>query len=379
MTVDSTQGPSGPTERESGGPSGATYDPVAWDVAEKVAIRVARREPLAESYHYHSLEPDFGAFTAEAEEMVAQETGLRSLAGPARVRVTDRAGWIRANLASFRRLLRPLTERLGQRMGSGGVATMGRSVAGAEVGALLGWMSTRVLGQYDLLIVENENPDDQDIVYYVGPNILSLEKRYAFPPGEFRLWIALHEVTHRAQFTGIPWMRPHFLSLVDSSLSAFDPDPRRLTGALRRAVDQVRAGQNPLDEGGVVALLASPEQHALLQQIQALMSLLEGHGDVVMDRAAADRIPSAPRFRQVLQHRRETGGAARMIQKLIGLEAKMRQYKQGAEFLEAVERLGRPGAVDLLWQGPEWLPGPLEIRDPDLWLARVAAARAAAS
>ena len=93
-------------------------------------------------------------------------------------------------------------------------------------------MSTRVLGQYDLLIVEEENPDDQDIVYYVGPNVIALEKRFAFPPREFRLWLALHEVTHRAQFTGVPWLRPHFLSLVEQSLSHVEPDPKRFVAAL---------------------------------------------------------------------------------------------------------------------------------------------------
>ena len=211
----------------SDAPAGPPPDPVAWDVAERVAIQVARRDPLEGSYLYASLDPDLREFTAEAEELVAAETGLRSLAGPARARVTDRAGWIQANVASFRRLLRPLTQRLGQRLGSGPAAKVGRAVAGAEVGALLGWMSTRVLGQYDLLIIENEEPEKQDIVYYVGPNILSLEKRYAFPPREFRLWIAIHEVTHRAQFTGVPCMRHHFLSLVEHSLYAFYPDPKR--------------------------------------------------------------------------------------------------------------------------------------------------------
>src|SRR5438876_9686207 len=128
-------------------------EPVAWDLAQRVAIRVAGREPFAESYHYASLQPDFDEFTAEAEELVAAETGLRSLSGPARARVTDRAGWVRANVASFRRLLRPLTDRLSANpaMSSARVAPIARTIAGAEVGSLLGWMSTRVLGQYDLL------------------------------------------------------------------------------------------------------------------------------------------------------------------------------------------------------------------------------------
>src|SRR3989454_3129518 len=243
-------------------------DPVAWDLAEKVALRISGRELFSQSYHSQSLEPDFIEATARAEELVAEETGLRSLAGPARARVTDRAGWVRANVASFQRLLRPLTERLGERMGGGPLVPVGRSIAGVEVGTLLGWMSTRVLGQYDLLIAETEHPEDQDIVYYVGPNVLALEKRYGFPPKEFRLWLALHEVTHRAQFTGVPWMREHFLSLVDESLGAVDADPRRLLDAIRRAAEEVRAGRNPLDDGGLVTLLASPEQHAVLQRLQ---------------------------------------------------------------------------------------------------------------
>src|SRR5438132_1526200 len=108
---------------------------------------------------------------------------------------------------------------------------------------MLGWMSTRVLGQYDLLIAENERPEDQDLVYYVGPNVLALEKRYSFPPREFRLWLALHEVTHRAQFTGVPWMREQFLSLVHASLDSIDPDPKRFLEALRRAVEQLPSRQ----------------------------------------------------------------------------------------------------------------------------------------
>ncbi len=349
-------------------------DPVAWDVAERVAVRVGGRDPLQDSYLYASLEPDFREFTAQAEELVERETGLKSLAGPARARVTDRAGWVRANTASFRRLLRPLTSRLAERLGDGTVAKAGRQVAGAEVGALLGWMSTRVLGQYDLLVIEDEEPEKQDIVYYVGPNILALEKQYAFPPREFRLWLALHEVTHRAQFTGVPWMRDHFLGLVESSLNAFDPDPKRFLDALRRAVTEVKAGKNPLDEGGIVALFATPEQTAVFRRIQGLMSLLEGHGDHVMDRAGAELIPSARRFKQVLHQRRQAGGPAKLLQKLIGLEAKLRQYHDGETFLEAIEKADEE-AMAYLWRSPEMLPHIKEIRAPGLWLERVGLAQ----
>jgi uncharacterized protein (DUF2342 family) len=100
---------------------------------------------------------------------------------------------------------------------------------------MLGWMSGRVLGQYDLLVIEEENPQDQDIVYYVGPNVLALEKQFAFPPEEFRMWLALHEVTHRAQFTGVPWLREHFLGLVHETMNTIDPDPDRMSETLSMA------------------------------------------------------------------------------------------------------------------------------------------------
>src|SRR4029078_5070620 len=137
-------------------------------------------------------------------------------------------------------------------------------VSAFEVGSLLAWMSGRVLGQYDLLVVDDDSATEQNLVYYVGPNVLGLERRYGFPPREFRLWLALHEVTHRAQFTGVPWMREHLLSLVNQRLGSVDPHRRRFFDAIRRSVEQMRAGQNPLDEGGIVALIAGPEQQAVL-------------------------------------------------------------------------------------------------------------------
>ena len=349
--------------------------PVDWGLAEKVAVRVAGTDPFARSYHYDSLTPDFTELTAQAEALVGDATGLRSLAGPARARVTDRPDWVRANIASFQRLLRPLTDRFGDRMASGPFAPVARGIAGAEVGVMLGWMSTRVLGQYDMLVVEEERPEDQDVVYYVGPNVLALEKHYAFPPREFRLWLALHEVTHRAQFTGIPWLREHFLSLVDETLAAVDPDPKRFLDAIGRVAEGVRTGRNPLDDGGMAALLASDEQRAVLDRISGMMSLLEGHGDVTMDRAGADRIPSAERFSRVLRIRRQqTNTLVRLLQKLVGLEAKLNQYEQGEKFIAAVEAVGGPSLLDEAWTGPEALPSMAEIRDPALWIERVGAA-----
>jgi coenzyme F420 biosynthesis associated uncharacterized protein len=348
---------------------------VDWALAERIAVRVGGSEPFAGSYHADSLVPDFATFTTEAEALVAAETGLTSLEGPARARVTDRAGWVRANIASFQRLLRPLTDRLGGRLGGGPLAPVTRAAAGAEVGALLGWMSTRVLGQYDLLVVDDEQRDQQDLVYYVGPNVLGLEKRFGFPPKEFRLWLALHEVTHRAQFTGVPWLRSHFLGLVEETLQAVDPDPTRILHALGRVADGVRSGRNPLADGGLAHLFASPAQADALNRVAGLMSLLEGHGDVTMDRAGADRIPSAERFSRVLRARRRTANPAiKLLQQLLGLEAKLNQYEQGEQFIAAVEREGGPELVNAAFLDPANLPTLEEIRAPDRWLARVHAA-----
>ena len=308
---------------------------------------------------------------------VEAETGIRSLAGDARARVVDRDDWVAANLASYRRLLRPVLERL-DHVATGPVGAFSGKVAAVELGGLLGWMSTRVLGQYDLLVLEEEDPDDQDLVYYVGPNILALEKRHSFPPDEFRLWVALHEVTHRTQFTGVPWLREYFLGLVEELVGAAEPDPKRLFSAVGRLAESARTRTNPLSDGGVVALFASPDQREAMDRVGGLMSLLEGHGDVTMDRAALEQVPSADRFARVLRSRRtEMNLATKLLQRLIGLEAKLAQYEQGERFIAAVEDVGGPALLNRAFERPENLPTLAEIREPSTWVTRVAPGAAA--
>jgi coenzyme F420 biosynthesis associated uncharacterized protein len=300
---------------------------------------------------------------------------VTSEAGLARARVVDRDDWIRANIASFRRMLRPLTDRLEEKILPGPANFIASRIAGAEMGAVLGWMSTRVLGQYDLLVLEDEDPDDQDIVYYVGPNIAALEQRFEFPAREFRLWVALHEVTHRTQFTGKPWLRAYFLEQVTGMMSMADPDPARFFAAIGRLAEAIRTRTNPLDDGGIVTLFASAEQRQTMDRVGGLMSLLEGHGDVTMDRAGGDRIPSAERFGDVLRTRRTNASTpARVMQKLIGIEAKLAQYEQGERFIEAVERVGGPVLLERAFAGPDSLPTLVEIREPHRWVDRVGAA-----
>ena len=405
---------------------------VDWELARRIAHKVADRRPLPPNYNHRSMERDFAAHTAVAEELVAAETGLVSLNGPARGKVTTRAGWIDANIKSFQRLLKPLADRLAGDGGTGGggdkngsaaqsgfgangssISGSGGSVANSsgsnssspngsgsnsssangsssnkfsarmmqkfaalEVGAMLGWMSTRVLGQYDLLVIENEEApleeDGQDVVYYVAPNIAALEWRHGFPPDEFRLWIALHEVTHRAQFTGVAWLREHFLSLVDQSLNSVSTDPKAFGTAMSQIAAARREGRNPFAEGGIAVLVASPEQREVLDQIMGMMSLLEGHGDVTMDRAGAEHLSEIPRFRSVISHRRsQVGPLARLMRQMMGIEAKMNQYAAGERFIAAVEEAGGTEFLDKAWEGPECLPSMAEIRDPSLWIDRV--------
>jgi coenzyme F420 biosynthesis associated uncharacterized protein len=351
---------------------------VDWVLAERVASRVSGSDPFASSYHSLGMARDFEQMTERAQVYVEAETGLTSAAGQARARVVDRDDWVRANLASYRRLLRPVLGRLDE-MSDGPAGMLGGKFAAVELGGLLGWMSTRVLGQYDLLVLEEEDPEDQDLVYYVGPNILALEKRHGFPPGEFRLWVALHEVTHRTQFTGVPWLRPYFLGLVNELMGAAEPDPKRLFTAVGRVADGVRTRTNPLDDGGVVALFASPEQRDAMERVGGLMSLLEGHGDVTMDRAAVDQVPSADRFARVLRARRKNQNlGARLLQRLIGLEAKLAQYEQGERFIEAVEDVGGPELLNRSFEDPANLPTLAEIREPQRWLARLGPAASVA-
>lgn len=347
--------------------------PVDWDLARTIAAKVNRHERVLEPDELERMNADFAEFTARAERLVAEETGLVSHDGPARGRVADRAAWVDANIHSFQRLLKPLLDQMDEKT-DGPISTLGAKAAGVEVGMLLGWMSTRVLGQYDLLVIEDESPEEQDIVYYVGSNVAALEKRFAFPERDFRLWLALHEVTHRAQFTGVPWMREHFLHLVGLTMEDIDPDPQRFVEGLRRAIDAKRAGEDPLAEGGLTAIFATEQQREALEKIGGLMSLLEGHGDTTMDRAGEGIVRGADRFGRILRQRRQnTSPLVTLLQRLIGIEAKLKQYAQGEAFIEAVEEHGGRPLLDRVWEGPALLPALNEIREPHLWIERVGA------
>lgn len=354
--------------------------PVDWSRAERTAITVAARQPGAGQGTVRSS--DFASLCRIAEERVEATTGLRSLLGPAEVQVVDRADWIRANITSFRSLLDPLLTKWLQSSGSLTGRSLTRSVsaqiAGAEIGMMLGWMSARVLGQYDLLF--SDGPSDADgtpgggagAVYLVGPNLVGLEERFGFDPEQFRLWITMHELTHRAQFTGVAWMRDFFMDRLHTTLDLASPDPARLVAAVRSALLDRDAARQRLRDGGVVAMVSTPEQQVVFNEIAGLMSLLEGHGDVVMDRAGADLVPSAERFSRILsERRRRANPLVKLVQRLTGLEGKLNQYALGEQFIAAIEAVGGERVVDRCWEQPANLPSLDEVRAPQRWLERM--------
>ena len=339
---------------------------VDWSLAETVAARVAGRYPLEGTYHATRFDREAPAIVARASELVAAETGL-PLPGAPDVAVISRREWVEMNVASFSTLLGPLEERLARSSGLG-ARTAGR-VMGAELGAVLGFLAKRVLGQYEL-VLPAPGKDVGDTLVFVGANVLDMERRFEFRPSEFRFWVALHESAHRAQFVGVPWMRGYFMGLVEELVRSSEPEPGRLARVSEEIRTAAREGRPLVGDTGIFGLLANPSQRDVLDRVQALMTLLEGHGHVIMDRIGARELVTQDRMSKVLQARRADPRTA-MLFRLIGLEMKMKQYDNGARFIGAVERRAGWSALDAAWTGPENLPTLAEIEEPDRWLERV--------
>ena len=346
---------------------------VDWARAEQVAIKLAGRS-RAPAVDVEGWDPPIGLIEQQIEDV----TGLRSAAGTASADLIDRPTWIRANIASFRQLLDPVlsklvTQRPPSGFAAGALNSWSRQMAGAEVGMMLGWMGGRVLGQYDVLVRGDAADAGGDgAVYLVGPNLAALEQRFGFDPIEFRTWVLVHELTHRAQFSGVPWMGAYFTGLVGELLGAVDPRPEVLLGALRDAFTRPDEARQQLRDIGLAGLIATGEQRAVIGRIGGLMSLLEGHGNVTMTRAAGDLVPDAERYARVLAARRVKGSPLnRLLMHLTGMEGKLNQYAAGERFIAAVEAVGGPRAVDVCWTSPAMLPSIDEIRAPQQWLRRI--------
>ena len=342
---------------------------IHWETTSAVARRVSGDAPLAGTYHERRFELDAPGYVARASDLVSHETGLE-LPGAPDVGVISRARWVDTNIAAFSELLAPLRETMeDDDSGNGALAGLGGRFMGAEIGAVLGFLSRRVLGQYELVLPTSDGKVG-DSVYFVGVNVLGMERAHEFRPSHFRLWVALHETAHRAQFTGVPWMRGYFLSLVDELIGK----PKKEKGRLLRIASEVQAararGEDPIDDLGLLGLIAGEEQREVLNKVQALMSLLEGHGHVVMDRIGEREIVDVQRMSRVLTARRDDSKNS-LLMKLIGMELKLRQYEDGARFIKAVERRAGWDALSMAWESPESLPTLEEIEEPEQWLTRM--------
>ena len=330
------------------------------NVAARLAARFAASGPLDRSYLLEGLDQHLQALTTEADPLVEAETGF-FVGRPAIARVMTRAEWAAANIESMVGLMSPLLNRIEERIEStpGGdlVKLAYRPALGLQLGAILGLLSHRVLGQYDVIA------GSSDDIWFVGTNLVVMERRLGFVPRDFRLWVVLHESTHRSQFEGNPWLRDHFLGLVSDLFESVDLDPKSF---LARIVEAIR---NPQTEFPVAIL--SPEHREKFHRLQAFMSVIEGHGNFVMDRIAESRIPTHSRMKRTLRDRTTaTTPLGRLLRRLLGLELKMQQYEQGQKFFQTVVERGGPDAVRGTFASPESLPTIEEIRDPGRWLAR---------
>jgi coenzyme F420 biosynthesis associated uncharacterized protein len=345
---------------------------VDWDLALRVGRAVAGSGPQTSPAMREQVRADFDDFVRVADHLVTEFTGLHPSEPAGKPIVLDRGGWIAVNIEGFRGLLAPLGERF-QGIRAGG--KLGRMAMGLQLGLLLGYLSQKVLGQYDLLLATG----GAGKVYFVGPNVVAAERRWKFNPRDFRLWIALHEVTHRMQFAAVPWLRDHVAGLVERYISTADIDAKRVREAIANIRSLIAQGPQAWKSANLLTLFLTPAQLEVVTKMQSLMTVVEGHGNFVMDRVGAQHIATFGDMKGSLQAQREQAGLAeRTLQKAMGLDMKYAQYSQGEAFIAAVADSSGMDGLNLVWERAENLPTIPELSDPSAWLARVLRADAPA-
>ncbi|MFE4976364.1 zinc-dependent metalloprotease [Kitasatospora sp. NPDC056651] len=380
-------------------------DMVDWNLAVATATRLVRPGPEVSREEAAAVVAELRRHALAAEEHVRAFTGMHSSslsqAAATPVLVVDRPGWVRANVAGFRTVVQPLVEKLQARRASSATAgvfgAVGEKATGIEVGALLAFLATKVLGQYETFAPAEpplEAPDSPAALFdkprlgpdgpgpgrllLVAPNIVHVERELDVDPSDFRLWVCLHEETHRTQFTAVPWLRDHIQSEVQSFLAETDVDPGALLERLRGAAGAFGGlpggGRESASSGNLLEIVQSPAQREILGRLTAVMSLLEGHADVVMDGVGPAVVPTVAEIREKFQQRRDRGANRLdlLLRRLLGMDAKLRQYQDGAVFVRGVvDRVGMEG-FNRVWTSPNTLPTKDEIHDPAAWVARVA-------
>jgi len=345
---------------------------VDWDLAGRTARKLMAAGPTTTREEAAAVVRELHEAAAVAVAHVEKLTGLRPVPGGPipEVAVVDRPGWVDANTSGMKALLDPLVEALTEKQDArpGAIATaIGSRATGVQAGGLLAFLSSRVLGQYEIFGTGGR-------LLLVAPNIVAAERKLGVDPSDFRLWVCLHEVTHQLQFTAVPWLKAHLESEIAEFVDATDLTPdvlrERLQDVLRSLADAVRGGEG--DSEGLMALIRDPAQRAVLDRVTAVMSLVEGHAEYVMDGVGPDVVPTVQTLRKrFAQRRKGRGPLDRVLRRLLGLEQKMKQYAEGRVFVGGVIDLVGMEGFNRVWEGPENLPRLEELTAPAQWVERV--------
>jgi coenzyme F420 biosynthesis associated uncharacterized protein len=339
---------------------------IDWELAISVGTRLAGPGPDISRDEARAVVAELREDAGRSTSLVREYTGLVAAERTAPLYVVDRPGWIRANTESFDVLLSPMVAKMTEKKGppTGVSKAVGSRVTGAEVGAVLGFLGGKVLGQFDPF------RDPAGRLLLVAPNIVHVERELGANPTDFRLWVCLHEETHRVQFTAVPWMRDHLFGQIERLADQLEPT-KLLDDGLRRLVEATRGGPDG-QRGSLLDVLGTPEQREIMDHLTGVMSLLEGHADVVMDGVGPSVIPSVAEIRKKFNTRRKGAGPLdRFLRRVLGLDAMMAQYRDGAKFVRGV--VDKVGMADfnVVWQDPAHLPSKAEIADPAAWVSRV--------
>jgi coenzyme F420 biosynthesis associated uncharacterized protein len=347
---------------------------VDWSLARRVAALAGATEG--------STEVGFD-LVAAAERLGPEVAGYtrldpRGQAPPAEL--VDRAGWADANLTTFSHLLTPIADRMSERLGRAGpLAGPLRLGAGAtiatEAGLVTGYMSQRVLGQFELSLIQPEAPTR---LLFVAPNLRKAVEELEVDRDAFFDWIVLHEFTHVVQFTGVPWLRDHLGGLLRAYLDTVDVQITPGAAAGPASMPNIPELVERFREGGLMALIQNGEQRDLMDKLQPVMAVIEGYSEHVMDALGATLVPGYEKLREAMDRRRRSRSAPeRLLQKLLGLDLKMRQYEHGKRFCDAVAAEVGIDGLNAVWRAPEDMPTLAEIDDPAAWIRRTSLPSAA--
>ncbi len=353
------------------------FNLVDWDLAVNTAYRLIRPGPDVSRDQAQQVVGELRESARAAEPYVRGYTSMDGGPGTAPVMVVDRRGWVRANADGLRDLMAPLLVKIQQSRGAPGQVTsaIGSRLTGLEAGGLLAFLSNKVLGQFDPYHLGSVGPGGRQVggrLLLVAPNVVHVERELDVDPHDFRLWICLHEETHRVQFTAVPWLRQHILDQISTLIESADLDPSRFAALIREAAERVGRLARGETDVSILDALQTPEQKAVIEHLTAVMSLLEGHADVVMDGVGPDVVRTVDAIRAKFQQRRAGAGPLdQFFRRVLGLDAKLRQYRDGASFVRRVlDQVGMDG-FNAIWADPASLPTKDEIADPRLWVGRI--------